>query len=78
MSMSPEDRIVTLLSRWLTRHLDNEQLRAEVEAAGREGLSVEQARAVEELLVGLGASARTARGALEPLVRETMEALVLG
>jgi hypothetical protein len=78
MSMSPEDRVVTLLSRWLARHLDNEQLRAKVEAAGREGLSVEQAQAVEELLAGLAASARTARGALEPLVRETMEALVLG
>jgi hypothetical protein len=78
MSMSPEDRIVTLLSRWLARHLDNEQLRAEVEAAGREGLSVEQAQAVEELLAELAASARTARGALEPRVRETMEALALG
>ncbi len=76
--MSPEDRIVSLLSRWLARHLDNEQLRAQLEAAGREGLSVEQAEAVDELLVELAGSSRAGRGALEPLVRETMEALALG
>jgi len=60
--MSPEDRIVSLLSRWLARHLDNEQLRAQLEAAGREGLSVEQAEAVDELLVELAGSSRAGRG----------------
>jgi hypothetical protein len=75
--MSPEDRIVTLLSRWLARHLDNARLREEIEATRREGLSVEQAEAVDELLVELAGAGRNDRGALEPLVRETIEALVL-
>jgi hypothetical protein len=78
MSMSPEDRIVTLLSRWLARHLDNEQLRKMIEAAGREGLSADQAEAIDELLAELAGAERNDRGALEPLVRETMEALALG
>jgi hypothetical protein len=78
MSMSPEDRIVTLLSRWLARHLDNVRLREEIEAIGREGLSAEQAEAVDELLAELAGAGRSDRGALEPLVRETMEALALG
>lgn len=76
--MSPEDRLVTLLSRWLARHLDNEQLHAEIVAAGRDGLSPDQQEALDELLVGLRGSDRSVRGALEPLVRETMEALALG
>lgn len=76
--MRPEDRIVTLLSRWLARHLDNVRLREEIEAAGREGLSAEQAEAVDELLVQLARSARTERGDVEMAVRETLEALALG
>ena len=77
-SMSPEDRLVTLLSRWLARHLDNVELRDGIEAAGRSGLSEEQAAAVAELLAELGRSARTERGEIEMVVRETLEALALG
>jgi hypothetical protein len=78
MSMSPEDRIVTLLSRWLARHLDNEELLWKLQAAGRDGLSPAQIEAVDELLGELAGSGRTGRGTLEPLVREAMEALALG
>jgi hypothetical protein len=76
--MSPEDRIVTLLSRWLARHLDNARLRTEVEAAGREGLSPAQAEAVDELLAELARAAPNERGDVEVAVRETLEALALG
>jgi hypothetical protein len=78
MSTNPEDRIVALLSRWLARHLDTAQLRQEIEVAGREGLSAAQAEAVDELLVELADAPPDERGALEPLVRETIEALALG
>jgi hypothetical protein len=76
--MSPEDRLVGLLSRWLARHIGNAQLRAETEAAGREGLSPEQAEAVDELLAELERAGPDARGDLEMVVRETLEALALG
>jgi hypothetical protein len=78
MSTNPEDRIVALLSRWLARHLDNTRLRAELEAAGRDGLSAEQRELVDELAAELGRAAPDERAALEPLARETLEALALG
>ena len=76
--MSPEDHLVTLLSRWLARHLDNEQLHSQIGEADRAVLSPEQAELVHELLALLATSGRNDRGALEPLVRETLEALALG
>jgi hypothetical protein len=76
--MSPEDRLVGLLSRWLARHDDNARLRAGIEAAGRDGLSDDQRQAVDELLAELDRSGPTGRGDLEMVVRETLEALVLG
>jgi hypothetical protein len=77
MSTNPEDRIVALLSRWLARHLDNVQLREELQAADRGELSSGQAAAVDELLAELTEATPSDRGALEPLVRETIEALAL-
>jgi hypothetical protein len=82
MSTSPDtarahradDRIVTLLSQWLARHLDDEKLRRRVESIGTDELSPPQAEAVRELLAELGAD----RGQDEMLVRETLEALALG
>ena len=80
MSTSPEtahradDRIVTLLSQWLARHVSDEELRRRVEAIGIDDLSPAQAEAVEELLADLGADG----GQNEMLVRETLEALALG
>jgi hypothetical protein len=78
MSTSPEDRIVGLLSRWLARHLDNRELRAGISAAGRDGLSAEQAEALDELLAELDAAGPNGRGDVEMLVRETLESLALG
>jgi hypothetical protein len=77
MSMSPEDRIVGLLSRWLARHLDNDELRAGIEETGRQGLSAGQSAALDELIAGLDRAGRTGRGGLEMTVRETLEALAL-
>jgi len=80
MSTSPDtvhradDKIVTLLSQWLARHVTDDELRRRVEAIGTDELSATQAEAVEELLAELGAD----RGQNEMLVRETLEALALG
>ncbi|HYZ78738.1 MAG TPA: hypothetical protein VE596_15340 [Gaiellaceae bacterium] len=83
MSTSPEtterteradDRIVTLLSQWLARHIDDEGLRRGVESIGTGELSPGQAEAVRELLAELGPD----WGRNEMLVRETLEALALG
>jgi hypothetical protein len=82
MSTSPEtsaradDRIVTELSRWLARHLSNEELRQEIERIGTDELSADQAEAVEELLGELDAGRE--RAELEVPVREALEALALG
>jgi hypothetical protein len=76
--MSPEDRLVSLLSRWLAGHLGNAQLRAGVEEAGRDGLSADQAEALDDLLAALERAGPTGRGDLERLARETLEALALG
>lgn len=78
MSTSPEDRIVALLSRWLARHLDNVRLRAEIEAAGRDGLSADQQASLDELLAELERARPYERGDVEMAVRETLEALVMG
>jgi hypothetical protein len=80
MSTSPEssaaeDRLVTVLSRWLARHLDDAELRRTVEEAGTHGLSAGQAGAVRELLDELEGG--DSRGELEMVVRETLEALAL-
>ena len=76
--MSPEDQIVSLLSRWLARHIDNTDLRAGIDAAGREGLSPGQDEALDELEEELERTGPKGRGDLEMVVRETLEALALG
>jgi hypothetical protein len=77
-SMSPEDRLVGLLSRWLAGHLGNAQLRAGIDDAGRDGLSAEQSEALDDLVAALERAGPTGRGDLEMVVRETLEALALG
>jgi len=74
----PDDEIVSALSHWLAFHLGNAELRARLEAIGTDGLSTEQREAVEELLTELAAAPEGARGGLEMLVRETLEAVALG
>jgi hypothetical protein len=76
--MSPEDRLVSLLSHWLARHIGNAELQAEIEAAGRAGLSPEQEEALDELVAELERAGPTQRGEVEMVVRETLEALALG
>jgi hypothetical protein len=74
----PEDEIVSALSHWLAFHLGNAELRARLTAIGTDGLSADQADAVTELLSDLANAPEGTRGALEMLVRETLEAVALG
>jgi hypothetical protein len=77
--VSPEDRIVNLLSRWLAGHLDNDELRREIVQVGIDELDAARRDAMEELLAELErAPPRERRGGLEVLVRETIEELALG
>ncbi len=82
MSTSPsprfraDDELITLLSRWLARHLGDDDLRLQVTATGTVDLSADQREAVRELLGELDRGA--SRGDLEMVVRETVEALALG
>ena len=76
MSTSPDNHLVNVLSHWLARHADNDLLRAELAAADTSTLGPDQREAVEELLQEL--TDGNGRGDLEMVVRETLEALVLG
>ena len=82
MSTSPDtrtradDRLVTLISRWLARHLSNEELRAGLEEADPAELSREQVEALDELRAALDEDHTHAE--LEMVARETLEALALG
>ncbi|MFL5966715.1 MAG: hypothetical protein ACJ747_09195 [Gaiellaceae bacterium] len=76
MSTNPEDRLVNVLSHWLARHADDEELRHELTRAGTAGLGDEGRKAVEELRQEL--DGRNGHGELERTVRETLEALALG
>ena len=71
-----DDELITLLSRWLARHVGDAELRTRIEAIGTGTLSPDQAEAVDELLQELARG--TSRGDLEMVVRETVEALALG
>jgi len=82
MSTSPEtttrtdDRLVTLISRWLARHVSDDELQRALEQVGSGELAAEQAEAVEELRAELGEDRE--RAELEMVARETLEALALG
>ena len=71
-----DDELITLLSRWLARHVGDQELRVRMEAIGVVALSADQGEAVDELLQELDRG--TSRGDLEMVVRETIEALALG
>lgn len=71
-----EDRIVTLLSQWLARHVDDAGLRAALDEAETDTLGPEQVEAVEFLIADL--EERPPRAQLEVAVRETLEALAFG
>jgi hypothetical protein len=81
MSTSPEaaravDRLVTVISRWLARHVSDEELRRALEDVARGELAPDQAEALDELRAELGR--RRERAELERVARETLEALALG
>jgi hypothetical protein len=82
MSTSPkthsreDDRIVSVLSHWLARHVGDEELRRALEEADPLRLSPAQVEAVDELLAELRRDGD--RGEVERAVRETLEAVALG
>jgi hypothetical protein len=82
MSTSPDtrartdDRLVTVISRWLARHVSDEDLLAELDRADAGELAGDQAEAVDELRTELRKS--TGQAELEMVARETLEALALG
>jgi hypothetical protein len=76
MSTRPDDELVTVISRWLARHVGDEELRAQLDEARLDELGVDQRDAVEELRTEL--SGGNGRGELEKVAREALEALALG
>ena len=82
MSMSPEirtdDRLITLISRWLARHIGNAELERGLAETDRDSLAPGQVEAVDELAERLQGAAPGERGELEMIARETLEALALG
>jgi hypothetical protein len=72
----PDDRIVSSISQWLARHIDDAELQTELEQVGTDDLNPDGADAVEELLAELAQGA--ARGPLEMVAREAVEAVALG
>ena len=77
MSTSP-DELVTLLSRWLAAHVDNEELLRRLGDVDRDALAPDQAEAVEELRSELQRAGSGGRSELQMVVRETLESLALG
>jgi hypothetical protein len=83
MSTSPdttatEDRLIGVISKWLGRHIGNEELRRQITESGTDGLSLGQVEAVEELAQELDRVAPGQRGHVEMVARETVEVLALG
>ena len=82
MSTSPdtrtEDRLITLISRWLGRHIGNAELQRGIKDSGSDGLGPGQLAALSELSERLEGAKPGERGELEMIARETLEALALG
>jgi hypothetical protein len=82
MSTSPEtraeDRLITLISRWLGRHIGNAELRSGIEETGSDDLGPGSLEALSELSERLQNVEPGERGELEMIARETLEALALG
>ncbi len=68
--------MVTVISRWLARHVSDDELQRALEQAGSGELTADQAEAVEDLRAELGEYRE--RAELEMVARETLEALALG
>jgi hypothetical protein len=82
MSTSPDaradDQLITLISRWLGRHIGNAELQRGIEETGSGGLGPGQLAALSELSERLRSAQPGERGKLEMIARETLEALALG
>jgi hypothetical protein len=76
MSTNPEDRLVNVLSHWLAGHVDDDELKRELDNVDTSSLGTEQRQALQELREQLADA--DGRGDLEMIVRETLEALALG
>ena len=68
--------MVTVISRWLARHVSDDELQRALEQVGSGELTADQAEAVNELWTELGEGRE--RAELEMVARETLEALALG
>jgi hypothetical protein len=77
MSTNP-DRIVNLISTWLSGRITNDELQQEIDRLGAEGLAPGQAQAVDELRQELLRAEPDERGDVERVARETLEAVALG
>lgn len=75
---STEDRLISVLSRWLARDIPGEQLRRQLDEIGTAGLAPGEVEAVEEVIAELENTSPGGRAHLERVVRETIEALALG
>ena len=76
MSTNPENHVVNVLSHWLARHVDDEELKRELATVDVAPLTEEQREAVQELRDELVSG--NGNGDLEMIVRETLEAVALG
>ena len=68
--------MVTVISRWLARHVSDDELQRALEQVRSGELTADQAEAVNELRTELGEVRE--RAELEMVARETLEALALG
>jgi hypothetical protein len=71
-----DDRLVTVISGWLARHVSDAELRVELDRVRRAELADDQVEALDELRAELDETDR--RAELEMVARETLEALALG
>ena len=82
MSTSPdartEDRLITLISRWLGRHIGNAELRRGIEETGSDGLGPGQVAALGELSERLEHAQPGERGELEMIAGGHSRHLPLG
>ena len=68
--------MVTVISRWLARHVSDDELQRALEQVRSGELTADQAEAVNELRTELREVRE--RAELEMVARETLEALALG
>jgi hypothetical protein len=84
MSTSPEtkvrseDRLISVISHWLARHIGNAELQQGLEQKSTVGLTPSQEEAVRELAEELDKVEPGERGHVEMVARETIEVLGLG